>query len=115
VSRETTTPSTVDTKAYAYDAAGNPTSQTSTRLGATATAETQCYNYDPLARLTAAWTATDNHRAHHRGALDGGGQPCQLQRLLDDVGIRRHRQRHLPGGSPHPRPHLAASHWGTAS
>jgi hypothetical protein len=44
VSRETTTPATVDTEAYAHDAAGNPTSQTSTRLGATATAETQCYN-----------------------------------------------------------------------
>lgn len=37
VSRETTTPSTVDTETYAYDAAGNPTSQTSTRLGATTT------------------------------------------------------------------------------
>jgi RHS repeat-associated protein len=60
VSREATTPATVDTEAYTYDPAGNPTAQTDTQLGATATSETQCYGYDPLARLTAAWTATDN-------------------------------------------------------
>jgi RHS repeat-associated protein len=60
ISRETATPATVDTEAYRYDLAGNTTAHTSTRLGATATSETQCYGYDPLARLTAAWTATDD-------------------------------------------------------
>jgi len=60
VSRETATPATVDNEAYTYDLSGNITSQAGTRLGATASSETQCYAYDPLARLTAAWTATDN-------------------------------------------------------
>ncbi|HEX3957335.1 MAG TPA: RHS repeat-associated core domain-containing protein [Trebonia sp.] len=60
VSRKTATPSTVDSESYTYDLAGNTTSQVSQRLGATASTETQCYSYDALARLAAAWTATDN-------------------------------------------------------
>ena len=59
VNRTTATPARVDEQAYTYDAAGNPIEQTSTRLGSTATAETQCYRYDGLDRLTTAWTATD--------------------------------------------------------
>ena len=44
---------------YAYDLAGNPTSQVSTRLGSASTGETQCYQYNSLDQLSAAWTATD--------------------------------------------------------
>lgn len=46
----------MDQTSYSYDASGNPTSIAETRSG-TAT-ETQCYTYDPLDRLTNAWTAT---------------------------------------------------------
>ena len=46
----------MDQTSYTYDPSGNPTSIAETRSG-TAT-ETQCYNYDPLDRLTNAWTAT---------------------------------------------------------
>ena len=60
VTRRNTAPAPLDTQAYTYDLAGNITSQTSTRLGATAAAETQCYAYDQLDRLSAAWTATDS-------------------------------------------------------
>lgn len=51
----------IDDTTYAYDQAGNPTSQTETRQGTTS--ETQCFRYDALDRLTQAWTATDNCNA----------------------------------------------------
>ncbi|MEV6738702.1 RHS repeat-associated core domain-containing protein [Streptomyces sp. NPDC051104] len=60
VTRSTATPTNVDEQAYTYDPAGNITKQTSTRLGSTSSTETQCYQYDTLDRLTAAWTATDS-------------------------------------------------------
>ena len=48
----------IDDTSYTYDPAGNPTSQTENRQGATS--ETQCFQYDSLDRLTQAWTATDD-------------------------------------------------------
>ena len=60
VTRAVATPANVDEEAYRYDPAGNITRQVSTRLGSSASSETQCYNYDQLDRLTAAWTATDS-------------------------------------------------------
>ncbi|MGW7002512.1 polymorphic toxin-type HINT domain-containing protein [Streptomyces sp. NPDC054933] len=60
VTRSTATPTNVDEQAYTYDLAGNITKQSSTRLGSTASSETQCYQYDNLNRLTQAWTATDS-------------------------------------------------------
>jgi RHS repeat-associated protein len=60
VTRAVSTPANVDEESYGYDLAGNITSQASTRLGAAATSETQCFAYDQLDRLTAAWTATDS-------------------------------------------------------
>jgi RHS repeat-associated protein len=50
----------VDEEKYTYDLAGNPTSQTSIRLGSTTSTETQCFQYNALDQLSAAWTATDN-------------------------------------------------------
>ncbi|ROR44146.1 intein/RHS repeat-associated protein [Kitasatospora cineracea] len=44
----------LDDTSYTYDPAGNITSQTGVRNGAAT--ETQCYTYDPLDRLTQAWT-----------------------------------------------------------
>src|SRR6202035_1345851 len=58
VSRTVATPAAVDEEQSTYDLDGNPTSQTSTRLGSTAQTETQCYQYNSLDQLTAAWTAT---------------------------------------------------------
>ncbi|MET7735850.1 RHS repeat-associated core domain-containing protein [Streptomyces sp. NPDC005402] len=60
VTRSTATPSSVDETAYTYDLSGNITRQSETRSGSSTTAETQCYAYDTLDRLTTAWTATDN-------------------------------------------------------
>jgi RHS repeat-associated protein len=63
-----------DDTSYTYDAAGNITAETGTRNGTTA--ETQCYRYDTLDRLTQAWTATDNcatDPASNGGATVGDG------------------------------------------
>ena len=60
VTRSTATPRNVDEQAYTYDPAGNITKQISTRLGASSSSETQCYQYDQLDRLHQAWTATDS-------------------------------------------------------
>ncbi|WP_370353068.1 RHS repeat-associated core domain-containing protein [Catenulispora sp. EB89] len=67
----------LDDTSYFYDPAGNPTDQTDKRLTAgTVTAETQCFGYDSLDRLTQAWTATDSCAADpttNDGATIGDG------------------------------------------
>jgi RHS repeat-associated protein len=55
----TITPTVVDDESYTYDTYGNITQQVSSRMGNTSAAESQCFKYDPLDRLTSAWTATD--------------------------------------------------------
>jgi RHS repeat-associated protein len=60
VTRAVTSPATIDDESYRHDPAGNITAQTSTRLGSSATSETQCFSYDQLDRLSVAWTATDS-------------------------------------------------------
>ena len=59
VTRTPTTPGNVDRQDFKYDKSGNIESQTTTRSAAGGVAETQCYRYDELRRLTEAWTATD--------------------------------------------------------
>lgn len=59
VTRSLTTPYNVDEQAYVHDLSGNIRTQASTRLGAASPTETQCFRYDELIRLVAAWTATD--------------------------------------------------------
>jgi RHS repeat-associated protein len=70
VSRTVDTPADVDEEQYTYDLDGNPTSQTSTRLGSSAQTETQCYQYNSLDQLTAAWTATDDCAATPSSSSD---------------------------------------------
>ncbi|MEV4825751.1 polymorphic toxin-type HINT domain-containing protein [Micromonospora sp. NPDC049274] len=60
VTKTTTTTTDVGQKNYEYDQFGNITKQVETRYEPATTAETQCYSYDSLRRLTSAWTATDN-------------------------------------------------------
>jgi RHS repeat-associated protein len=59
VTRTVDTPADVDEESYTYDPYGNITSQTDTRDGESAESETQCFTYNGLDQLTAAWTATD--------------------------------------------------------
>jgi RHS repeat-associated protein len=46
----------MDDTSYGYDPSGNITSQTDVRNGTST--ETQCFTYDPLDRLTQAWTTS---------------------------------------------------------
>lgn len=51
----------VDHTRYSYDAVGNITKSVNTQgHGESAPVRTQCFSYDPLSRLTGAWTANDN-------------------------------------------------------
>ncbi|HEV3172904.1 MAG TPA: RHS repeat-associated core domain-containing protein [Actinocrinis sp.] len=65
IANTTVSATPIDDTKYRYDLAGNPTSQTETRNGTQA--ETQCYQYDKLDRLTQAWTATDQCAATPTG------------------------------------------------
>lgn len=49
----------LDEENYKHDLAGNIVRQIDTRNNAAAPTETQCYSYDGLEDLSAAWTATD--------------------------------------------------------
>jgi hypothetical protein len=60
VTRQTDKPTDVDDTQYFYDASNNITKQIETSLSSSSDTETQCYTYDALDRLTAAWSATDS-------------------------------------------------------
>ena len=82
LTRNAATPAAVDNELYKYDPSGNITRQISTRSGSAAASETQCFNYDALARLSAAWTATDGcaatpTAASHSTVGDGLGAPSE--------------------------------------
>ncbi|WP_323179020.1 RHS repeat-associated core domain-containing protein [Streptomyces sp. NBC_00103] len=103
----TNTPSKVDEQNYTHDAAGNITKQITTRLGATAATETQCYQYDELDRLTQAWTATDSCDAVPTASAHAqigdpltGGTAYWTSWDFDALGQRQHQVEHsTTGGS----------------
>ncbi|MGW2525033.1 RHS repeat-associated core domain-containing protein [Streptomyces sp. NPDC001617] len=105
VTRSTTTPASVDETAYTYDLAGNITHQTETRSGSSTTAETQCYTYDALDRLTAAWTATDTCAAtptssNHSTVGDGiTGGTYWTSWHYDAIGNRDTQTQHTVSGT----------------
>ncbi|MCW3844798.1 RHS repeat-associated core domain-containing protein [Micromonospora yasonensis] len=101
VTRNKTTPSTVDEQEYQYDLAGNITRKISKRYGATTPVETQCYGYDGLARLTEAWTATDNCAATptdtNKGMVGntiGSGSAYWTSWSIDVIGNRTQQVEH---------------------
>ncbi|MEW2300872.1 polymorphic toxin-type HINT domain-containing protein [Streptomyces sp. NPDC006655] len=107
--RSTTTPASVDETAYKYDLSGNITRQSETRSGSSTTAETQCYNYDPLDRLTAAWTtastATDTctvtpTSSDHSTVGDGiTGGTYWTSWSYDEIGNRLTQTQHTVSGT----------------
>ncbi|WP_431898056.1 RHS repeat-associated core domain-containing protein [Micromonospora haikouensis] len=107
VTRSTVTPATVDEQEYRYDLVGNITRRTSKRLGVTTPAETQCYGYDGLARLTDAWTATDacattptNADKTMVGNTIGAGSAYWTTWTIDPIGNRTQQVEHnLTGGT----------------
>ncbi|MFJ4691733.1 RHS repeat-associated core domain-containing protein [Streptomyces sp. NPDC088766] len=98
-------PAKVDEQNYTRDLAGNTVKQVSTRLGATAASETQCYQYDELVRLTQAWTATDDCNAaptsssHAQvGDLLAGGTAYWTSWDFDALGQRQQQVEHSTSG-----------------
>ncbi|MER7416131.1 RHS repeat-associated core domain-containing protein [Micromonospora peucetia] len=107
VTRSTATPTNVDEQEYQYDLAGNIIRKNSKRLGAIAPAETQCYGYDGLARLTEAWTAIDacavaptTTNKSMVGNTAGAGSAYWTSWQIDLIGNRSQQVEHnLTGGT----------------
>ncbi|MFK3979015.1 polymorphic toxin-type HINT domain-containing protein [Micromonospora sp. NPDC050397] len=106
VNRGTATPKDTDKQTYSYDLAGNILRKTSTRLSAATPSETQCYGYDGLARLTSAWTATDNcattpTTTNHTmvGNNIGSGSAYWTSWQLNPIGNRTQQVEHNLTGS----------------
>ncbi|MEU9343738.1 polymorphic toxin-type HINT domain-containing protein [Streptomyces sp. NPDC048278] len=109
VTRSTATPASIDETAYAYDLSGNITRQAETRSGSSTTAETQCYSYDILDRLTSAWTtastATDTCNttptsSDHSTVGDGiTGGTYWTSWIYDEIGNRLTQTQHTVSGS----------------
>ncbi|WP_328674976.1 RHS repeat-associated core domain-containing protein [Streptomyces sp. NBC_00343] len=109
VTRSTTTPATIDETAYTYDLSGNITHQTETRSGSSTTAETQCYTYDTLDRLTTAWTTastatntcdTTPTSSDHSTVGDGiTGGTYWTSWTYDDIGNRLTQTQHTVSGT----------------
>jgi RHS repeat-associated protein len=62
----------LDTASYTYSQAGTITSEATTQSGV-ATADTQCFAYDPERRLSAAWTDTGGVTSSSGGQVFGIG------------------------------------------
>lgn len=107
VTRATGSPSYVDDQAYTYDLAGNLTTQTDTRLGSAATSEIQCFRYDGLDQLVAAWTANDTC-ATTPGSTNssmvadnlGVGSAYWTTWAIDTLGDRTQQVQHAFTGGP---------------
>ena len=89
----------VDFMSYAYDPSGNITSSTETVGGGTgAPTRTQCYTYNALSELNAAWTATDNCAAAPNVAAGtaniGGPAPFWTSWTIGDNGRRSQQIQH---------------------
>jgi RHS repeat-associated protein len=72
---------------YSYDASGNVTKIADTPVGGTA--DTQCFDYDYLARLTQAWTATNDCATAPSVSILGGPAPYWQSWTYDTTGNRR--------------------------
>ncbi|MFJ8579509.1 RHS repeat-associated core domain-containing protein [Micromonospora sp. NPDC093277] len=72
---------------YTYDASGNVTRIADRPSGGPA--DTQCFKYDYLHRLTSAWTATDACAAAPSPSVLGGPAPYWQDWTYDKVGNRR--------------------------
>jgi RHS repeat-associated protein len=97
----------VDEQRYRYDKAGNLTVQSDARQGSAATAETQCFGYDGLDQLTAAWTANDDcatapSSSNSGMVADGLGATSAYWTTwqFDGLGDRQSQVQHAFSGGP---------------
>jgi RHS repeat-associated protein len=109
-----TNPATLSDLSYTYDAVGNITK--TVEAAAAAGAETQCFGYDYVRRLTGAWTPSsgDCTSAPSAGAL-GGPAPYWLSWTFDVAGNRLTQVNHATAGNTtstytYPQPTQARPH-----
>jgi RHS repeat-associated protein len=98
------TPPQVDDTTYTYDPVGNLTRSSDTEGPVGAPTQTQCFGYDALRELNAAWTATDNCAAAPTTAAGsanvGGANPYWTSWMFDSSGMRKSQVQHaLPGAA----------------
>ena len=112
--RATTSNYAIANKAYTYDPAGNITKIADTPQDGTA--DTQCFTYDYLRRLTGAWTPSsgDCTAAPAVSAL-GGAAPYWTSWSYDKTGNRLTQVQHASAGdttstSAYPQPGQAQPH-----
>ncbi|MFE9429026.1 RHS repeat-associated core domain-containing protein [Kitasatospora sp. NPDC006697] len=96
--------SPLDDTGYVYDASGNTTAQTDVRTGGST--ETQCFGYDPLDRLSQAWTtastakscATQPTAANVTGTVGDGitGSAYWTSWTYDALGQPKTQTQHSP-------------------
>ena len=99
---------------YTRDAAGNVRAITNTPAGNPA--DTQCFTYDALQRLTQAWTPADNNCASTPTTAGlGGAAPYWTSYTFDTVGNRTSTTQHTTAGDTtstytYPAPGTARPH-----
>ncbi|WP_165952354.1 RHS repeat domain-containing protein [Kribbella albertanoniae] len=101
ITERETAPERVADVNYSYDPAGNIRKISDVPSAASGEAtDTQCFDYDHLRRLTAAWTPASNDctTAPDASAL-GGPAPYWQSWTFDKVGNRQTETRHSAGGA----------------
>ncbi|WP_157591552.1 RHS repeat domain-containing protein [Saccharothrix syringae] len=97
VSRETTTDNRLADRKYTYDPAGNITKVADTPEGRAA--DTQCFTYDHLQRMTEAWTPASSDCTATRSATAlGGPAPYWHSWTFDKTGNRLTETQHAAAG-----------------
>lgn len=97
VKRDTTTQSQVTNRSFSYDPAGNVTKIADTPLDGPA--DTQCFGYDHLRRMSTAWTPkTGDCAAAKTVANLGGAAPYWFDFTFDKIGNRLTQTQHKSGG-----------------
>ncbi|MBM7775947.1 RHS repeat-associated protein [Actinokineospora baliensis] len=84
----------VDDLNYTYDAAGNLTKIVNYRGAPASNTRTQCFGYDSLARLSEAWTSTDNCVAAPSTSTVGGPDPYWTSWTINQIGLRTNQTKH---------------------
>ncbi|XVS61711.1 RHS repeat-associated core domain-containing protein [Actinosynnema sp. CA-299493] len=118
VERETTTEPELADRTYTYDPAGNVTKVADTPEGRVA--DTQCFGYDHLRRMTEAWTPSSGDCGATKSATAlGGAAPYWHSWEFDKTGNRRTETQHSAAGDTtrttrypnlgDPQPHTATS------
>jgi RHS repeat-associated protein len=120
VKRDTTTQSQVTNRTFGYDAAGNVLKVADAPTDGPA--DTQCFTYDALRRMTSAWTPKTHDCATTKSVANmGGAAPFWHDFTFDKVGNRTTQVQHaatgdvtetyeIPGSGPTAvRPHSLTS------